>query len=163
MKDLEHFIRSRKEEFSSEVPSPDHFEKFMKKLPGQRNYKRILQIAAIFVSVAFISVASYVYLGLENGNTLNAVSTEMEQTLYYYEMINLEKERSIMEAPIEDLQEKNRIKQDLKQNEKVYKQLMNDLEKYPSDQRVLNAIIEYHRSRSDLLEHILFQLKKQSV
>lgn len=163
MKDIEKIIKSRKEEFDYAEPSEGHFERFKGKLAGEakRNYF-ILRIAAVVLAALFISTAIWIYSGLDtNENRITVFSSEVQETIYYYNSLNWEMENQIMEMPLEDRREKKRIQQDLKQYEENYDQLMNDLLKFPNDERVINAIIEYHRSKTEMLEHILDQLEQR--
>lgn len=163
MKDIEKIIKDRKEELDYAEPSEGHFEKFQEKLPGEakRNFF-ILRIAAIVLAALFISTAIWIYMDLNtNGNRITVFSPEVQETIYYYNSLNWEMESQIMEMPIEDRREKKRIQNDLKQYEESYDQLMNDLLKFPNDERVINAIIEYHRSKTEMLEHILDQLQQR--
>jgi len=140
--------------------------RFMSRLPGKEKNANLylLRIAAIILVSIFISAATWVYLGIErNEERMNAFSNEIKETIYYYNSLNYEMESEIMAMPIEDNKEKNMIQKDLETYEEQYKQLMEDMRKFPNDERVINAIIEYHRSKSAMLEHILYQLKQRSV
>jgi len=165
MNDLERYIKERREEFYREEPSEGHLEKFISLLPREKMKSiEFLKIAAIIIAAAFISVASYIFLGI-NGNKeiIKLMSSEVQETIYYYRSLNREKEKQIMSIPIDDRLEKSRIQNDIENYDEPYNQLMNDLKKYPNDERVINAIIEYHRSKSDMLEHILYQLNQKDV
>ena len=165
MKELEKIIKSRREEFDYADPPAGHEERFLEKLnSGNKKSYMFLRIAAVFLAAAFISAASYIFLGLNNEeNNMNAFSTEIKETIYYYNTLNHEKESRIMAMPMEDKKEKIRIQDDLKKYEEQYDQLINDLRRFPNDPRVINAIIEYHRSKSEMLEHIIYQLQQTNV
>ncbi len=164
MKKIERIIKERKEEFDYAEPSAGHFESFKRKLPNDtmRNFF-ILRIAAIVLVALFATTAMWVYLNLATENNIIVFSPEVQETIYYYNSLNWEIENQIMEMPMQDNREKRKIQQDLKDYEEHYNLLLNDLLKFPNDERVINAMIEYHRSKKEMLEHILDQLdqKKQ--
>lgn len=165
MIDLEKKIKSRREEFDLQEPPEGHFERFFEKLQGKstRNLY-FLKIAALVVTGLFIATATWIFLGFdEEEGQLNAFSGEIKETIYYYNSKNYEMENEIMSLPLENKQEKKQIKEDLKKYDKNYDQLINDLKNFPNDQRIINAIIEYHRSKTEMLEHILYQLKQKNV
>lgn len=166
MTSIENKIKSRREEFDVYEPSQDHMEKFLKKLPDQEknNMYYLLKVAAIVLAAVVIASATWVYLGIQSSEKrMNAFSNEIKETIYYYNSLNYEMENEIMEMPIEDKKEKNMIQKDLDSFDEHYEQLINDFQKFPNDERIINAIIEYHRSKSEMLEHILYQLKQKNV
>lgn len=147
-------------------PSPEHMKKFMKKLPAEEKVNKfyLLKIAAIVLAAIFISAATWIYIGMQdNDKRMNAFSNEIKETIYYYNTLNYEMENAIMEIPIKDKKEKSMLQKDLDSYDEQYEHLMEDLRKYPNDERIINAIIEYHRSKSEMLEHILYQLKQRNV
>jgi hypothetical protein len=165
MKDLEKMIKDRREEFDIAEPDQGHLERFRSKLPrnDRRNFE-ILRIAAIIVAAAFVSLSSYIYLNVESPEeAVTFMPTEVEEAIYYYQSLNWEKENQIMSIPINDSEEKSNIQNDLNNYDEQYKQLMKDLKNFPNDQRVIDAIIEYHRSKSEMLEHILYQLQQKQI
>lgn len=166
MKNLEDIINSRREEFDAHEPSENHMEKFLNMLPVKENNTKLylIRIAAVILAAAFLSAATWVYLGMQNkGDNMNAFSNEIKETIYYYNSLNYEMENEIMAMPIEYKNEKNMIQKDLNSYDEQYQQLLEDARKYPNDERIINAIIEYHRSKSEMLEHILYQLKQRNV
>jgi len=163
MKEIERIIKAGKEEFDIVEPSEGHFDRFRNKLkkdsPGNLF---IMKFAAMILAGIFISAAIWIYMDIDkNNDTVTEFTPEIQQTIYYYNSLNWEMESRIMEMPIDDKKEKKKIKEDLDKYEENYNQLINDMLKYPNDERVINAVIEYHRSKSEMLEHIIEQLNQQ--
>jgi len=161
MKNIEDLIKGRREEFDQEQPLNGHFERFNSKIPRDTRVFEILKIAAIITVGLIMAAATYLYSS--NNESLDQYSSELEETIFYYQSLNLEKENQLMSLPLKSNGEREQIKTDLEVYDKQYRQLMEDLKKYPNDQRVINAVIEYHRSRSEMLEHILYQLDSGNV
>ncbi len=163
MKAIDKIIKSRREEFDYAEPAEGHFERFKGKLPKQvkKNYL-FLRIAAAVMTATFITAAAWIYTDIETTETrITVFSPEIQETIYYYNSLNWQMENQIMEMPLEDNKEKRRIQNDIEKYEENYPQLMNDLLKFPNDQRVINAVIEYHRSKTQILEHILGHLQQK--
>jgi hypothetical protein len=121
----------------------------------------ILKIAAIFL-ITMISTG-ILYLGFVNHNKniySESLSPELRQTLYYYNALNEEKIMEIKSMDGFDKSTKEKLVKEVRQEDKELRKIFNDLEKFPDDERVKSAFIEYHRSRTEFLDYIISQVKE---
>lgn len=165
MRSLKEIMDEHRGEFDFEEPSEGHFERFLEKLPSEnRNRKLIVRIAAALAGVSLILFSVQYYRSAEQvPNNISVLSPEVQETLYYYSMQNTEMLELIKNLETVDQNAVNRINQDLKNYDKNYRYLMEDLNRFPGDPRVINAIIEHHRSKTEMLGHIVVQLNELSV
>ena len=141
MNDLEKFIRERKEFFDHREPDLGHFQRFNQKL-NSRKWKMILfyaQIAAIVIAGMLLAGLSIYLLDQQKPErVLTKLSPDMQETLYYYNSLNTDMINELKSISDESI--KKQILNDLSMYEENYKTVLNDLRKYPNDERVLNAL-----------------------
>ncbi len=163
MNDLENLIRNNREFFDDKEPEYGHFSRFNKKLNSAKRKLTLfyIQVAAIIVAGIVLGGLSIYIVNLNQPKrVMSSLSEDMKETLYYYNSENLEMLDEFNSLEIKDKEEKRQILDDLSSYDENYKRVMKDLEKYPNDERVLNALIEVHRSRNEFLEFVLIQVKK---
>ena len=97
--------------------------------------------------------------GKEETINLTNLSPEMRQTVYYYKTLSEEKIEKIKEMDELDKQARTKIIKEAGYNQEDLQPIIEDLHKFPDDERVKNAFIEYYRSRAEFLDYILEQMR----
>ncbi len=165
MTDFEKFVKENRELFDDQEPYPGHFKRF--RMKNERRYVRrrgYLSIAAAFIAGIILASAMYRYLSFgEDKQALSELSPQVKETLYYYDLVSRDMIEEIREMPVDDGQLKKKVLNDVERNDQTYQQLLGDLRKYPGDERVIHALIEYHRSRAEMLRYILQQLGPENT
>jgi len=166
MSEFEKFIRNNLEKFDDDLPDQKHLKKFQQKLRKVNDLQGslpVVKIAAVILAGMVITAVSYlITVRNDYEEIISGVSPEMEETLFYYNSLNHNMIEEIHELPLEKSDEKEKIMEDIEKYDENFFNLMNDLQKYPADERVKNALIEHYRSKSEFLGYILDQLEKHS-
>ena len=63
----------------------------------------------------------------------------------------------IKTLPIENKKLKNELLKDIENYEKNYENILEDMTKYPRNDEMTRALIEYHRNKTEFLSHIIKQ------
>jgi hypothetical protein len=156
MKKLERYIEFHRDKFDSLEPDDGHFIRFREKL-GLKSFfspVRIIMIAATILIAAFVSLNLLFF----NTDIEANLPSELKETAYFY---NLRSENLLFEIQNNrnmNSSEKQVILNDLRNSEKEYQSILNDLKNFPGDERLVNAFIDYHRSRAAFLEEIVKQI-----
>lgn len=167
MDQLEKLITQQIDSIQNDVPPEGHLERFELKLKRTKN-KRHIPWLAYASSVAAVLVLAILVFNprstKSNDFSLSDVSEQYADVEFYYtSSIN---------------KQLNRIQRLAKENEKVnpvIRLLLDDLEKYdasyaqlcveleatPNDDRVINALINYYKSKLEIITSILYELDKQ--
>jgi hypothetical protein len=161
MKRIDQFINFHRDEMDLFEPDEGHFIRFQSKLNKSKRFsmKWILRIAAVLIIAFFIA---------ENINRLRSknewdLSLELKETAWFY---NSRSEKLISEIQTNKLlnsNEKQNIMNDITDFDKEYKIILIDLKKFPDDERLVNAFIEYHKVRSEFLEEVLNQITQTNL
>lgn len=166
MSEFEKYIRNNLEKLDDDLPDQKHLKKFQQKLRKANDLQGslpFLKIAAVILAGMVITAISYlITVRNDYKEIITRVSPEMEETLYYYNSLNHNMMEEIHELPLENREEKEKIMEDIRKYDENFINLMDDLQKYPDDERVKNALIEHYRSKSEFLGYILDQLEKHS-
>jgi len=169
---LEKFVIENRNQFDTMEPSPDLWEKIK---PSQTkkidiNWTRMLIRAA---AVVVIFVSSYIFFDYIINKNQEPVIAEveandpedirtyqelMEAEYYYTSMIENRKEEFIRltgnNAPL-----RKEITIELKELDKVYRELKEDLKDNADNEEVVVAMIQNYRLKLEILEEILLQLQ----
>ncbi|HYW95233.1 MAG TPA: hypothetical protein VE870_06585 [Bacteroidales bacterium] len=165
MNDLEKLARQNRSMFDDHEPKAGHFTRFEKRLnkktPGGV-WSGLLRIAAAFLAGIIIASAGYYYLSRQSDKSVMAgLPNEVRETLYYYNTVRSEMISEIKSYPLVDKEARNKLLDDLNKQDPGYQKLLDDLKKYPNNESVIHALIEYHKSRVELLQYILSQLESK--
>lgn len=166
MTDLEKLIRENRDIFNDQEPYKGHFKRFRMKNDRRsgQSYRGYLQIAAAILTGIILATATVSYFSLTNNReVLSELSPQVQETLYYYDLVSRNMIDEIRAMPISDEHLKKKVLNDVERSDQTYGQLLKDLRKYPGDERVINALIEYHRSRVEMLEYIVRQLGSENA
>ena len=167
MNDLEKYIKNKREAFDDSLPPEGHFERFREKMDvnPKRHFLFSLRIAAAILAGVIIAGISIFSLGLSNTESKFYASfdQELKETIYFYSTKNAEMEEEINKLNFSDETEKHEIFRDIKSYDRNIDKIKEDLIMFPSDERVRNALIEHHRSKTDLLEFIISQIEINKI
>lgn len=169
---LEKFVIENRDQFDTMEPSPDLWEKIKPSQPKtiDINWTRVLVRAA---AVVVIFVSSYIFFDyIVNKNQepivakveandpedIRTYQELMEAEYYYTSMIENRKEEFIRltgnNAPL-----RKEITIELKELDKVYRELKEDLKDNADNEEVVVAMIQNYRLKLEILEEILLQLQ----
>ena len=174
MENLDEFIRKNKNAFDQQ-PNENHWQRFERKLNHHRERKKKpktkqlntwLKIAAIFFISIFGSWFVYSYLQKSEDKQINKneiavakVSKEIEELQNYYQTsINAKMKQ------LEDIKctkagiNKAQVKADLKEIDQAHQQLREELLYNANDERVINAMINCYRKKTEVLDQIIKSL-----
>lgn len=169
---LEKIIRENKEAFEDDAPL-GHFERFEAKLDQefahkQRfNKKLILRIAASLIFLLLLGNQIRMYLAPSQAPapapTLASVSPEYgEAEFYYTSAINqsiTQWNKMVREGAISK-EDQKMMKKELADFDRMHKQLQQDLEATPDDERVINAMLEYYQAKLNVIQLVVSKLEK---
>ena len=180
---IEELILKNREELNDNEPVSGHFDRFEARLKSTGDRKNLV------FNIAWKSVAAAVFAFLavnqaiiwfasdktgsdkivENSKmTLSSVSPEYEEVEFFYSnAINVEMlqwERMVNEGLISE-EEQKMMDGELIEFEKNFTKLQTDLSANPSDERVINAMLEYYQTKLSLLNMIVEKLEdvKQNI
>lgn len=161
---LEEVFKKNIDSFNSDEPSDSHLEKFSKKLHRLRNtrelYSLIYRIAVVFILV--IMTAGILYIvspekPCRSVKTISQISDELyEVEMYYHSQINYSCKK-IRNLKFDNKTEKKLVLSELKELDADYRELKDDLNENPYDDRVINAIINYYQVKLEFMNSILSQ------
>lgn len=171
MKKIEEYITKNKDSFNSLEPSSDHLMNFERKLQRKGSSRVIqflkpaLKIAAMFVLVAMSSlwIIDNFFAGDKKaaGISLSQVSPELKEVeVYYTSMIN-EKFTEIQSIDFKsEVVQKEILLKELEEMNTIYESLKLELKSNPSNERIINAMIQYYQTKAEVMGQIIEQLKE---
>jgi hypothetical protein len=170
MKNIEDIIRNNKEFFDSGEPSDGHFERFQRKLEIRCEtlaVKRsivpyLLKAAVVTLLVTLSSLWTWEHFLRPDRDrmSLSDVSPQYREVENYYaHQVNLmESELSSIDIN-GNASQKKMLLGELRSMDSVYVQLQKDLKANPSDERIINAMIEHYQTKVEVMSYIVDQLK----
>lgn len=172
MKELENIFRDHKDEFEEE-PQESHFENFLEKMNPQKKrslFERVptvLKVAVIITFVFFSGLIGYQIRNLESESLgLSQISPEYREVeLFYTSNINSQLGMLKQLGSFDKEQHQSILSEELNDMDERYAQLKKELELYPDDERVIQAMIEYYQVKTNVLNRIieqLYQIKKDN-
>lgn len=168
MKDLDKIIQENRQEFDIYEPNDGHFERFEQKLKSINakkksfNFGYILKAAVVAVLVVLSGL--WVYDNLDSktrkGIALSQISPEYgEVEMYYTHLVN-QKFDEINQCQTLDSAQKIMLTHELTEMDSIYETLKIDLTTNPTDQRVINAMIQHYQLKVEVMNQILKQLQQ---
>ena len=177
MDNLEKLITKNKAAFNQAEPSDAHFDKFEALLnemhseeAPQKKSKRLniswLKVAAVLAIALFVSDQVYDRFFQPAPViqfTLSDVSDKYREAEQFY-TTSIASEQANLQQLIKDdklsTEEQQMIDEELEELNERFKQLQKDLAASPTDKRIINAMIQFYQTKSDLLQHIISQLEQ---
>ncbi|MCF8368611.1 MAG: hypothetical protein K9G76_06180 [Bacteroidales bacterium] len=178
MKKIEKVIAKNKEAFNSEVPGPEHFDRFRAKLNSYHEkeveswferYGFLLKVAAVIL--LFITVGTFFYTGSFSGikNLLSEqivaaeLPVELKEVMQYYNVIADKKVNEIDALAVSD-DEAERIKEmaflALTKLDDNQKDLEKEYAQNPKSERIMNAMVQNQQRRTQILDKIINTLNQ---
>lgn len=162
MDKLKKFFEENRDDFDHLVPPEGHFDRYREK----QEIKKIkpwyldLRVAATLILSVLLTSLTYMLVYNNQGDYLIAgADHEMEETIYYYSLINNEMQLEIEQMEFDTKIEKVSILSDIDQYDKNLKPVLKDLKMYPDDERVKHAVIEHLKEKTEMLQHIISQIE----
>ena len=174
--DIEKLILDNLEGLNSHEPADGHFGRFEAKLnrqsrKGKATFRLIWRVAAavIFVFLAVNQAIIYLSPDKEEIITLGSISPEYKEVEFYYtNAINngLEQWEGFNNAGLLTEEDTQMMETELEEFDTILKNLQEELNANPNDERVINAMLEYYQSKLNVITLIIDKLqevKKQKV
>jgi len=162
MKSIEQLINLNRERIDFQEPPEGHFIRFQNKLGNSISTNRII-FWRIAISLFFVVAFSLTFLLLSTSQNDYNLPLELRETAYYYNKQSEHLKFQIQtNSQLSDTEKKNLLK-DVNTFEKEYPAILKELVKFPTDERLIDAFINYHKSRTEFLESILNQINAISL
>jgi hypothetical protein len=164
MSDLEKYMIELRGEMNTEDPDRGHMQRFSKKLKQNDrkvrkiNFRHAIQIAA---SIAIIMASGVVIIKSSKGSdkvALTPVIKEFQETTNFYARQVNERYNDISAIQFDSQKEKEVLLEELLEMDNYHKELLNDLNANPGDDRVMNALIHHYQIKLQVMDQILEQL-----
>ncbi len=169
--ELERLILNNRSSIQNEEPMEGHFERFevrlqKNKIPARTiNFRTILRIAAVVVFALLAVNQSRIYFFPEKKETLSlgSISEEYREVEFYYtnaiqlgmnQWEKLKSEGLISEA------EQQMMQKEQEEFDQMYQKLLEDMKANPTDDRVINAMLEYYQARMNVITLIINKLQE---
>ncbi len=171
MDPLEKKIRENRELFDFAEPSEGHFERFSNKLERLHHknkgvpWRTYLKAASIAILVVLSTLWMYDYLmGRLNAQqtiSLGDLSPEYREVEVYYTSMFNAKYNEIDQCTFpEDTLQKKILIRELSDMDSIFVNLQNEIQLNPTDERIINAMIEHYERKLEVMNQILDQLKQ---
>jgi hypothetical protein len=168
MKDLEKIFLENREAFNSEEPENGHFERFEKKLKSPKTIMRFnywYSVAAVFVIIILSVLYAYEKVQKTDNQTiepnngrmaLRDVSPEYAEVEFFLTS-QIENGMSKIEQIdfLNNTAEKQMLLDELKAMDSVYTNLQKELNANPNDERTIEAMIQYYRTKVIIMNSII--------
>jgi len=169
MQNLRHKIINNRQEFDHAEPGNGHFERFAEKLRRANIGKRFsipyyLKIAVVLILVSISSILIYEYIKPANQNTyeytFGKISPEYREVEdFFIHTINTRYE-TLENLNIGDAEQKEMIKKELKEMDKILESLFRELNNEPNNEKLINAMIQHYQMKLEIMNSIIGQLKE---
>lgn len=175
---IEELIFENLDALNDNEPLDGHLERFQKKLgnlekKSKFRFGMIWKVAAavIFVLMAINQISIYTspnkspLFGFTSAKeiTLASLSPEYKEVeLYYTNSINtgIAQWNSFSKEGFVSEEEQKVMNEELKEFEQVYKNLQTDMKANPTDERVINAMLEYYQTKLSIINMIVNKLQE---
>lgn len=167
MNNLEKHIQTNRDRIDSYEPSEGHMDRFRGKLsPAVSFYSRIpygLKVAAVLLLVAVSSVliyeqAKFYYISRQQPIE-KIIPDEFGEAQIYYTSLISKKYSEIDRLNISDPGQKEILMKELKEMDRLFHFLQKDLQTYPTDERILSAMITHYQLKLEIMGQIVQQLE----
>lgn len=175
---IEDLIRQNIDELNDNEPLDGHFARFEEKLNKQHKRKRkitfnvVWKVAAVIVFVLLAGNQALIYFspnksGLfmsdnkKSNISLSSLSSEYKEVEFYYtSSINsgIEQWNKLKNQGLISEEEQEMMNEELNDFETLHKNLQQDLQLNPNDERVINAMLEYYQAKLSVINLIVDKL-----
>ncbi|MCF6356224.1 MAG: hypothetical protein L3J54_00335 [Draconibacterium sp.] len=176
---IEELILNNREGLNENEPMDGHFARFEEKLKSQHKKRRITfnVIWKVAVAVIFVLLATnqaFIYFSPNQQNlffnsrssnqvTLASVSAEYEEVEFYFSNainVGLNQWNALNDDGYISAEEQEMMDNELAEFEERFKALQKDLAANPKDERVVNAMLEYYRTKLSVINMIVNKLEE---
>jgi hypothetical protein len=176
---IEEIILKNLEELNENEPLDGHFERFEAKLNAPNKKRKITfsvvwKVAAAIIFILMASNQTYIYLSpnqqssllhvIKGKNiTLASVSEEYKEVEFYYTnaiSVGLNKWNALNDDGLISTEEQELMNEELSEFEDRFKTLQQDLVANPTDERVVNAMLEYYQAKLSVINMIVNKLEE---
>ena len=157
MSKLEDIIHKNKALADINEPRAGHSLRFFRKswypriAEEQFSSTRYAVIAAASVIIAFMLTA--IFPGNKKAGFAVDIPEELSYVLHYYDSKSDKLIETIFQQTLVDKNEKKTLTEDIKAYEAWQAKILNEYKIFP-DERILNALIEAHKSKAEMLNEI---------
>ncbi len=169
---LEDFIRSNRDHFDDQEPSPEIWYRIQRSQKQTRIHTwrsttlKIAAVAAIFT----LGYLFHVWIGSDDQNGgMTADHYEaapeyemLQEARIYYSSLIAEREQQLDKLTADNQQLREDIKEEFEHLDRAYRSLEQDLADQVASEEVIEAMIQHYRIKLDVLEDILYQIKYAS-
>jgi len=174
MNPLEDFIKENKEMFMNTEPPEGHFNRFeerLKKLQRRNKIRFITRISSIAaIGLLLITSSIFIYDRYFDKEpllmNLGDVNAQMQKVEYYYtSQIN---EISVgLDSLSKETQDniKTMMSNEIAEMDSIHRELQQKLTAHPGDDRVVNAMIVYYKTKLGMMQNfleVLTQIKQSN-
>mgnify|MGYP006286008565 CR=1 FL=1 len=173
---LEKYIRENREAFDAYEPLPEVWEKIVLKEDRNKtrkiNWMKVFLRAAAVILIFIISYFAHDYIKSRDKEQISdadktaekpsgcIIPEDLKETQYYYTGLINEKFRELKQYTKQSPEIAEEIKRDFNELDSIYGGLKNDLCEEVASEEVIEAMIQNYRIKLELLEDVLFQIKK---
>ena len=170
MSNIENIIRNNRSFFEDAEPSDGHFDRFMNKLEARFTVRRkinigpyLLRAAVVTLLVTLSSLYTWEHFIRPERNTmtLSQVSPQYREVeTFYVQQVNMLEGEILDIADMSGEEQKKILDEELNNMDAAFKELQKELKANPSDERIINAMIEHYQTKIEVMSYILSQLKQ---
>jgi hypothetical protein len=164
MKKLEDFMRTNRDDFDSQLPSLDVWDKIESKLAKEeRGRFKFWKISAAVAAVLVLALATTIMIKPDAGKVRYAdvndpVMRNLIETEAYYSKEVSEKMEEIRKCYNIYPNLKMDIENDLNELDNMYRELQKDLNENFYNREVIEAMIQNNRLRLEMVDRVLDQI-----
>jgi len=164
MRKLEDFMRDNRDDFDSELPSLDLWDKIESKLEKKEKGKhKFLKIASAIAAVLVLAIVGTYMLKPQSDNNRYANITDpelknlLETEAFYAQKVSL-KVGEIQKCYKIHPELKMDIENDLNELDNMYRELEKDLDDNLYNREVIEAMIQNNRFKLEMVDRVLNQI-----
>lgn len=166
MSNLEKMMVELRDKIDTEEPASGHMERFRKRLRPELkrsralNFRYAIQIAA---SIAIILASGVVIVKSSKGGSKIAAAPaveEFQEARNFYAVQVNERYENLEAIPFDSDLEKEILLEELSEMDSYYKELLNELNANPGDERVMNALLQHYQIKLQVMDQIIGQLEQ---
>ncbi|MCF8360093.1 MAG: hypothetical protein K9H26_15155 [Prolixibacteraceae bacterium] len=164
MKKLEDFMRTNRDDFDSQLPSLDVWDKIESKLAKEERGKfKFWKISAAVAAVLVLALVTTIMIKPDDGKVRYAdvndpVMRNLIETEAYYSKEVSEKMEEIRKCYNIYPNLKMDIENDLNELDNMYRELQKDLNENFYNREVIEAMIQNNRLRLEMVDRVLDQI-----
>ena len=169
MEQFEKFISDQRDKIQDDEPSEGHFERFEMKLLASAPKKKTnywIGFASGIAAVVAIGLIAFFSTSKQESKqlTLSDVSKQYADVEFYYTSTiehQTKKLEEICEKYGKDDKALQLLAREIKEYDQTYAQICKELKATPNDERVINALIIYYRTKLEIINKILGEIENK--